>query len=1125
MRLELTVVPPPRPGEGGDHEGHARGVDVVVEAPAGTPLREVLSDLLGLVGPTGEAGQTESVVATAGGRRLRGDAPLGSPPLVRGAVVRLGPGRAHEEPSDAPSAVSSDGPQLGVVAGPGAGRAAAVPLGRAVLGRSPTSLLPLSDRSASRHHVEVDTTPSGTRVRDAGSANGTLLDGRPLPRTWTPLPPGARLRLGASEVLLAVPPPGPARRRTPDGRGHLLLAAPSPSPSPSPQAAGTTADGVAETAVVELPARPRVQRPSPTSWPAVLVPVVVAVPLALLWSPLALLMALSGPLVAVLTRATDRRARRRQHAADLAAHAAAAAEGRARAADLVDSARRHLEDRHPDPSALLTAVRAVGQRVWSAAPEGPLAVRLGTGTVPSGVVLRTAAGHDGGSDEHEPLQHAPGPVVAELRGLAVVDVDAPDDVALAVARCLIGQLAGLHPPSSLRIRVVTDRPEAWSWLRWLPHAADEQGPGPAASPGPVVLVLHDDPGRAGAGDPVAGTTVLRLLRARHDHGAAPLDTEAAADAVLRLDAGGAGTWSGPLLVGGGGPAELVADQVGLTWAAALARGLAPLREAGQGLGPGPDEADPSLRALLAAHGPDPLDASAVAAAWRSGQRRSTVPLGVHEDGRPWLVDLARDGPHALLAGTTGSGKSSLLVALVLALAVAAPPEELAVVVVDYKGGSAAGRLRGLPHLAGTVTDLDEHLARRALASLGAEVRRRERTLREHGAADRDELLARRPDGARLLPRLLVVVDEVRVLAEQVPELVPGLVRLAAVGRSLGVHLVLATQRPAGVVSADARANTNLRVALRVRDVADSVDVVDDPGAAALRPSAPGSALVRRGGEPLEAVRVAAAGSLPAPAVAVRVRPPAGSSQPPPPPRGDDVPRIVAALAEAARGSASAAPPWLPALPHVLPWRSPAQAPGEPARGGPMDPGGLALALVDEPEVPCQRALRWLGEHPLVVAGGPRSGRTSLLRWLAVAAGGGAGGPERRVHVVGAPGEVGDLAALPWVDSVVDPSDAEHLLRVLGASPVLSRVVLSSVLSPVLSPVLSSVPPVRGLRAPTPPARLPGAAGRRRRPAARRRRRSPASTPPGARRRTPLPTCCAVCSSAPPRWCSPRTPRC
>ena len=243
----------------------------------------------------------------------------------------------------------------------------------------------------------------------------------------------------------------------------------------------------------------------------------------------------------------------------------------------------------------------------------------------------------------------------------------------------------------------------------------------------------------------------------------------------------------------------------------------------------------------------PLTATRIAARWRepgrpgAGGGRLSAVLGVGAGG-PLSADLALDGPHALLAGTTGSGKSELLTSWLLQLACTVPPDLLSLVLVDYKGGSAFTPLRGLPHTAGVLTDLDPADTARALSSLEAEVRRRERILTRAGAKD----VTRLPAGT-VLPRLLVVVDEFATLACEHPDVLDTLVRVAAQGRSLGIHLVLATQRPGGVVSPAIRANTSLRVCLKVLDTADSREVLGHDGAAHL-PRHPGRVIVAGAGQ-------------------------------------------------------------------------------------------------------------------------------------------------------------------------------------------------------------------------------------------------------------------------------------
>lgn len=222
---------------------------------------------------------------------------------------------------------------------------------------------------------------------------------------------------------------------------------------------------------------------------------------------------------------------------------------------------------------------------------------------------------------------------------------------------------------------------------------------------------------------------------------------------------------------------------------------------------------------------------------------STVPFSTGAALRPFSLDLVEDGPHALLAGTTGSGKSEALLTWMFSLCLRHSPERVRLVLIDHKGGSGLAPLAGLPHTECLVTDLDPDGTRRVLRGIAQVLRTRERLLAARGLRD----LGQWEEGVEAPPpRIVVVVDEFAVLARAHPDLLDALVRLASQGRSLGLHLVLATQRPAGVVSADIRANTTLRIALRCLDEADSRDVLGE-GAAARLPRTPGRAIVAEHG--------------------------------------------------------------------------------------------------------------------------------------------------------------------------------------------------------------------------------------------------------------------------------------
>jgi S-DNA-T family DNA segregation ATPase FtsK/SpoIIIE len=361
----------------------------------------------------------------------------------------------------------------------------------------------------------------------------------------------------------------------------------------------------------------------------------------------------------------------------------------------------------------------------------------------------------------------------------------------------------------------------------------------------------------------------------------------------------------------------------------------------------------------------------------------SAPLGVAADGVA-VIDLVADGPHAVVAGTTGAGKSELLTSWVLGMAAGRSPREVSFVLVDFKGGAAFAPLAGLPHVLGTLSDLDAALARRAIESLRAEVLRRERTLAAAGARAIDEL----PAGE--LARLVLIVDEFAALVTERPELHALFADLAARGRSLGIHLVLCTQRPAGVVRDAVLANVAVRVALRVADRADSLGLIGDDAAARLPPHPRGRAVVVDGAGHRRTVQLA----LAAPA---------------------DVERITRAT---------------PAMPSRRPWCDP--LPAVIAHDALPESDGIAFGLRDLPAEQRQPVAALLPRHGhVLVLGASGSGTSTAL--AAIAAGSGEAArwlPEDPVELWGVlaePSTVPDGAVLlaDDLDLVLSRCPADH----------------------------------------------------------------------------------------------------
>ena len=229
-------------------------------------------------------------------------------------------------------------------------------------------------------------------------------------------------------------------------------------------------------------------------------------------------------------------------------------------------------------------------------------------------------------------------------------------------------------------------------------------------------------------------------------------------------------------------------------------------------------------------------------------RSLKAPIGMDDQGNLVFLNLHESvhGPHGLVAGTTGSGKSELIITLVLSLCVNYAPDEVSFVLLDYKGGGLAGAFSNdryrLPHLAGTITNLDGSSIRRSLVSIRSELKRRQAMLNDArnitGEATMDiyKYLSFYRRGAlrEPLPHLIIVADEFAELKQQEPEFMEELVSAARIGRSLGIHLVLATQKPSGVVDDQIWSNARFKVCLKVSDAADSREMIRKDDAAGLR---------------------------------------------------------------------------------------------------------------------------------------------------------------------------------------------------------------------------------------------------------------------------------------------------
>lgn len=244
---------------------------------------------------------------------------------------------------------------------------------------------------------------------------------------------------------------------------------------------------------------------------------------------------------------------------------------------------------------------------------------------------------------------------------------------------------------------------------------------------------------------------------------------------------------------------------------------------------------------------DDMAVESVLQRWSTQRYASDIRcyLGVSSGGS-LNIGLSEHGPHWLLGGTTGAGKSQLLRSLVLSAALRYPPERLGLILVDFKGSAGLGPLAQLPHALSVLSNFDVSAVERALEFLRADIHRREVDLQALGVNSyRDYLASCQAAGTTpRYPELLIVVDEFRMLIDSMPDAMAELMRIATIGRSLGLHLVLATQRPQGAISQDIRANIATSICLRVASAQDSYNLLEHESAAYISAAHPGAGYVR-----------------------------------------------------------------------------------------------------------------------------------------------------------------------------------------------------------------------------------------------------------------------------------------
>ena len=1045
-----------------DPEHRVGELVVAVSEHLGHPLLPTQA-MLGLV-RTGYAAHPDDLVSELG--------------LLSGDNVVLGPLATTLVP---PPSIPERAWALDITAGPDSGRSFVLRGGSVSVGRSSHADIVLGDPSVSRRHavVTLDRDGAVTVTADAAASNGVTIDDSPVvPAEPVGLRVGSVLALGGTRAVVR-----PFERRRadhldrPDGLRfgvdfHRTPYRPPVVRDRKPKPVGP------------IPKRPEPRR---LQLIAVVAPLIAGVAMyAMTGQAQFLLFTLISPVVMVGTAVDDRRTGRRNHRRRLSQFRDMLVERRAELEQLRSAERDERLRAAPDLAELARRAELRTIDLWGRGREAPdfLRVRIGLGddTVSFPVELERDGDDELRAEANEALSgvdllpHVP--VTVDL-ATDVFGVHGDDELVAGVAASIVIQAATLHSPDDLTMVAAIDQARGLDWMKWLPHlrsvtspvggghiatthegadalvaqllevamfrtADQRRQPGHHEPQWPRVVAVLDadlrpDPASTARLLDLAGPACISVVWLAPTAAAVPRQ----ATRILRVEHGVGARMDG--LLWSTDPAvverEVEVEHLQHSVAERAAVSLAPVRDASTA---SLATSIPRTAPLLDVLGSDELTTDRVAATWQQaaasgGAHHLRFPIGFAADG-PLELDLVADGPHTLIGGTSGAGKSELLQSMVASLAANHSPERLNFLFVDYKGGASSQVFERLPHTVGYVTNLSADLSVRALTSLRAELDRR-MALMEGRAKDLPEMLERHPDEAPA--SLVIIVDEFATLAKEVPEFVAGVVDIAQRGRSLGIHLVLATQRPSGSVNENILANTNLRISLRVLDRSESTAILDSPEAADIPVPLRGRGLVRLGprhlvefqssfagaamtrGDERHPVRVGTFDRPDAAPVASTTVEDAGATH------LDVVLDAIADANERLQLSPSRRP-WRDVLPEVITldalWES--ASPGHELAG--LDAGRhVVIGMLDQPESQDQRpAVVDLEESGgLLIHGSGGTGKTTALRTIAAALDRGGDRPSVATVVFDfASRGLSSLRQLPSVVDVATGDDLEAVTR-------------------------------------------------------------------------------------------------
>ena len=940
-----------------------------------------------------------------------------------------------------------------------------LPQGQTVVGRATGQAgTVIDDPTVSQRHLRIDRTATKLSVHNLSKTNGTFINGTRIDDDRV-LQNGDRIELGDSTVYIVV-----LDRPTTQLGSHLRPVAGRLQFNRPPRGVRDYPGRTVE--VAAAPEQPRSRR-----FPLALIilPMAAGALIVALTGNVAFLaFGLLGPMMGGWNWFDDRKSGRREFKSASAQYRADLETARARAVSVSTEVSAWRDWAYPTSERLIDRSRTLSDELWDRQPGHSdfLDVRLGSGDLQApdrvrimerGTPALVAEAHQR-LDEFATDYGAPVALSLGLEPVVGITGGSIND-RRGLARALIVQLATRNSPNDIALGSLGSAD--WLWMTWLPHANRPSAKAPLVGfdtdTRERVLSYLEHMLAARAAAKTANTTAsdehvvivveppfelqatrLKAVLAAAATGGVSIIWLAEQRQTLPAEAG-VFVEFGPTTtvrrtVGDQSAILTITEAASAELASATARTLAPLTDPGAA----DNAAVPDHVGLFDVLGADVLDPGSIAEGWKQANPNQLLAaIGIGRSG-PLLLDLGNDGdgPHGLVAGSTGSGKSEFLQALVLSLAANYSPKHLNFLFVDFKGGLTFRDLVGLPHAVGMVRNLDTAMALRAKRSLQAEARRRQRILHHHGAVNLNDLRQRAPH--EQLPALVIIVDEYAELAQKLPEFLESLVEVAQTGRALGLHLLLATQSPGQSVSKNIQNCVKYRISFRLEDSSESMAVLGRGRDAAQLPNRAGRGLLRDGNARLHEFQAAWAGGRsdidePHRASAATLygpRPKSKSTEGVP----TDLDRVTGSIQAAAALAQTPAPrrPWLEPLEGILALADllGADAPTSP-RGNTSAPIGQA----DLPDSQSQPSYDWdlATTQNLLIVGDGMTGKTTALRTIAAAFS--ELNDSSELLIVGIDSTGGGLTSLnvlPNTVAVVAASDQSRLRRVLA---YLQRLVL------------------------------------------------------------------------------------